>query len=126
MVILAAIIWFAVYLENWTSQRIGKQKENKERKFLIFFIDNDLRQRLRFIDESQQFKDYKPFFTDMWDAVVLAGKHPLLPFNLFQNLQRTYSWMKYYNNEVDTIIKQGKIDEKILEELLRDVRKQIN
>lgn len=124
MLILAAIIWFAVYLEQWTYRRSEKQKEHKERKYLIIFVDNDLKQRLRFIDESRQFKDYKPFFTDMWDAVVLAGKHSLLPFSLFQNLQRTYSWMKYYNNELD-INKSGKIDEKVLEELLQDVRKQI-
>jgi hypothetical protein len=123
MLILAAIIWFAVYLEHWTYRRSEKQKERKERRNLLIFIDNDLKQRLRFIDESQQFKDYKPFFTDMWDAVVLAGKHSLLPFNVFQNLQRTYSWMKYYNNELDITNKR---DEKVLEELLQDVRKQIN
>ena len=93
MVILAAIIFFSVYLEHWIFRMREKEKENKERKYLIIFIDNDLKQRLRFIDESEQFKDYKPFFTDMWDAVVLAGKHPLLPFNLFQNLQRTYAWI---------------------------------
>lgn len=126
MLILAAIIWFAVYLEHWTYRRSEKQKERKEKRNLLIFIDNDLKQRLRFIGESQQFKDYKPFFTDMWDAVVLAGKHSLLPFNVFQNLQRTYSWMKYYNNELDITNKRGKMDEKVLEELLQDVRKQIN
>ncbi|HEY7079258.1 MAG TPA: hypothetical protein VH500_06125 [Nitrososphaeraceae archaeon] len=126
MLILASIIWFTVYLEHLTYRRTEKQKEQKERKNLIIFIDDDLRQRLRFIDESQQFKDYKPFFTDMWDAVVLAGNQSLLPFNVFQNLQRTYSWMKYYNNELDITNKSGKIDEKVLEELLQDVRKQIN
>ena len=126
MLILAAIIWFTVYLEHWTYRRTEKQKEQKERKNLIIFIDDDLKQTLRFIDESQQFKDYKPFFTDMWDAVVLAGNQSLLPFNVFQNLQRTYSWMKYYNNELDITNKSGKIDEKVLEELLQDVRKRIN
>jgi hypothetical protein len=126
MLILASIIWFTVYLEHLTYRRTEKQKEQKERKNLIIFIDDDLKQRLRFIDESQQFKDYKPFFTDMWDAVVLAGNQSLLPFNVFQNLQRTYSWMKYYNNELDITNKSGKIDEKVLEELLQDVRKQIN
>jgi len=126
MVILAAIIFFSVYLEHWAYRRLEKQKENKERKYLIVFIDNDLKQRLRFIDESQQFKDYKPFFTDMWDAVILAGKHPLLPFNIFQNLQRTYSWMKYYNSEIDARIKDNKIDEKVFEELLQDVKKHID
>lgn len=125
MSILAAIIWFAVYLEHLTYRRSEKQKEDKERKYLIIFINNDLEQRLRFIDESQKFKDYKPFFTDMWDAIVLAGKHPLLPFNLFQNLQRTYSWMKYYNSELDIVNKEGKVDEKVLQDLLQDVRKQI-
>jgi hypothetical protein len=126
MILLAGIIWFAVYLENWASRRIAKQNENKEREYLIIFIDNDLKQRIRFIDESRQFKDYKPFFTDMWDAVVLAGKHPLLPFNLFQNLQRTYSWMKYYNNEIDAKNKGRNIDDKILDDLLNEVMKQIN
>jgi hypothetical protein len=91
MLILAAIIWFTVDLEHWTYRPTEKQKEQKERKNLIIFIDDDLKQRLRFIDESQQFKDYKPSFTDMWDAVVLAGNQSLLPFNVFQNLQRTYS-----------------------------------
>jgi hypothetical protein len=126
MILLAGIIWFTVYLENWASRRIAKQNENKEREYLIIFIDNDLKQRIRFIDESRQFKDYKPFFTDMWDAVVLAGKHPLLPFNLFQNLQRTYSWMKYYNNEIDAKNKGRNIDDKILDDLLNEVMKQIN
>ncbi|HEY7109928.1 MAG TPA: hypothetical protein VH415_10890 [Nitrososphaeraceae archaeon] len=49
-----------------------------------------------------------------------------VPFNVFQNLQRTYSWMKYYNNELDISNKGAKKDEKILEELLQDVRKHIN
>ncbi|HEY7082781.1 MAG TPA: hypothetical protein VH500_24070 [Nitrososphaeraceae archaeon] len=126
MVMLAAIIWFSVYLEHWTYRRREKQKENNERKYLIIFINNDLEQRLRFIDESQQFKDYKPFFTDMWDAVVLAGKHPLLPFNIFQNLQRTYAWMKYYNSEINARNKGSDMDTKVFEELLQDVRKQID
>ena len=126
MVILAEIIWFAVYIEHWNWRRIEREKERKEKKYLIFFIDNDLTQRLRFIDESLKFKDYKPFFTDMWDAVVLAGKHPLLPFVLFQNLQRTYSWMKYYNSEIDARNRGAIVDDKIFIELLEDVTKQIN
>ena len=88
------------------------------------FIKNDLEQRLHFIEESLQYKDYKPFFTDMWDAVVLAGKHALLPFELFQILQRTYSWMKYYNSEL--VSSNRNIDEKVVNELLEDVRKSIN
>lgn len=34
--------------------------------------------------------------------------------------------MKYYNNELDISNKDSKVDEKVLEELLQDVRKQIN
>lgn len=93
MLIVAAIIWFTVYLEHWTYRRTEKRKEQKERKNLIIFIDDVLNQRLRFIDESQQFKDYKPFFTDMWDAFVLAGNQSFLAFNVFQNVQRTYFCM---------------------------------
>ena len=80
------------------------------------------KKRLDFIEETYQYKDFKSFFTDMWDAIVLAGKHALLPFELFQSLQRTYSWMKYYNSELDS----GKpADEKVLIDLLDDVRKSI-
>jgi hypothetical protein len=126
MLILAAIIYFSVYLEHWGYKRLETQKDIKARKQLLVFIQNDLNQRLRFIEESNQFRDYKPFFTDMWDAIVLAGKHSLLPFDLFQNLQRTYAWMKYYNNELEISGKSGIVDEKVLTELLQDVRKQIN
>lgn len=59
----------------------------------------------------------------MWDAVILAGKYALLSFELFQSLQRTYSWMKYYNSELEG---NKKLDEKILNELLEDVRKSID
>jgi hypothetical protein len=68
----------------------------------MMFIKDELEKKLRFIDELIQYKDYKPFVTDMWDAVVLAGKHGLLPFDLFQSLRHTYSWMKYYNSELES------------------------
>jgi hypothetical protein len=34
--------------------------------------------------------------------------------------------MKYYNNELDLSNKRVRMDDKVLEELLQDVRKQIN
>lgn len=37
----------------------------------------------------------------MGDAIILGGKQSLLPFEIFENLQHTYSWMKYYNNELE-------------------------
>ena len=50
----------------------GRQKDHK--KQVMRFIKDDLEHRLCFIDESLQYKDYKPFLTDMWDAVILSGK----------------------------------------------------
>ena len=116
MTLLAAIIYFSVYLEHWAYTRSQKKEEQRTRKNIMMFIKNDLEQRYHFIDESLQYKDYKPFFTDMWDAVVLAGKHSLLPFDLFQSLQRTYSWMKYYNSELEG--SNRNLDEKVVKELL--------
>jgi hypothetical protein len=124
MSLLAGIIWGAVYLEHWAYMYSQKKEEEKTRKNIIKFIENDLEQRLNFIDDSLRYKDYKPFFTDMWDAVILAGKHALLSFELFQSLQRSYSWMKYYNSELEGI-KRDHFDEKVLKELLDDVRQSI-
>ena len=124
MTLLAAIIYFSVYLERWAYTRAQNKEEQRTRRNIMLFIKNDLEQRNRFIDESFQYKDYKPFFTDMWDAVVLAGKHSLLPFDLFQSLQRTYSWMKYYNSELES--RNKNLDEKVVKELLEEVRKSIS
>ncbi len=89
------------------------------------YLADDLQKRLNFIDETHQYNDFKPFFTDMWDAIILAGKHALLSFEIFQSLQRTYSWMKYYNSELES--RRGKeLDEKVLIDLLEDVRKSIH
>ncbi len=126
MLFLAAIIWFTVYIEHLVAKRVEKYKEKKEKKNIITFIRNDLEQRLRFIEESEKEKDYKPFFTDMWDSVILAGKQSLLPFELFQILQRTYSWMKYYNTELDNNNKKSNFDENVLISLLDDIKKYIN
>jgi hypothetical protein len=61
----------------------------------------------------------------MWDAIILSGKHSLLSFELFKNIQRTYSWMKYYNSELDTRTDET-LKEKTLLELLDDVKKSIH
>jgi hypothetical protein len=45
-------------------------------------------------------------------------------FELFQSLQRTYSWMKYYNSELES--SNRNLDEKVAKELLEDVRKSIH
>src|SRR5215467_13012724 len=47
-----------------------------------------------------------------------------IPFESFQSLQRTYSWMKYYNSELDSR-NDNRLDEKVLRDLLEDVRKSI-
>ena len=113
--LLAGIIVGSIYLEQWGHKR-SQINEDKERyKRIILFLADDLQKRLNFIEETHQYNDFKPFFTDMWDAIILAGKHALPPFELFQSLQRTYSWMKYYNSELDS----GKtVDEKVLIDLL--------
>jgi hypothetical protein len=71
-----------------------------------------------------QYKDFKPFFTDMWDAVILGGKQTVLPFELFENLQHTYSWMKYYNNELEQREKSD--GEQAVLETLNEVKGSIN
>jgi hypothetical protein len=120
--LLAGIIVGSIYLEQWGHKRSQIKEEKESTNRIIMFIIDDLQKRLGFIEETYQYKDFKPFFTDMWDAIILAGKHALLPFELFQSLQRTYSWMKYYNTELDS----GKpVDEKVLMDLLEDVRNSI-
>ena len=65
MILLAGIIWFAVYIEHWAYKRTQQEQDKKTRSNILLFIKNDLEQRLRFIEESINYKDYKPFFTDM-------------------------------------------------------------
>jgi hypothetical protein len=123
--LLAAIIVGSIYLEQWAHDRSHLKEEKRTKKRILLFIADDLQKKLDFIKETHQYNDYKPFFTDMWDAVILTGKQALLPFELFQNLQRTYSWMKYYNSEIES--RRGMtLDEKVLKDLLEDVQKNIN
>jgi hypothetical protein len=58
MIILGGIIYFSVYLEHWTYKRWEKNQDVKRGKNIIKFVKDDLEQRLHFIDESEQFKDY--------------------------------------------------------------------
>jgi hypothetical protein len=61
----------------------------------------------------------------MWDAIIISGKHSLLSFELFKNIQRTYSWMKYYNSELESR-NNVTSKEKTLLELLDEVKKSID
>jgi hypothetical protein len=124
MTLLAAIIYGAIYVENWVEKRKLRREDKENAKRIIKFVTNDLKKKLRFIEDSVQYKDFKPFFTDMWDAVILGGKQTLLPFELFENLQHTYSWMKYYNNEVE---QRGRSNgEASVMEILNEVKGSIN
>jgi hypothetical protein len=125
MVLLAVIIYGAIYVENWAEKRKIRRKEKENARQTIRFVADDLKKKLRFIDESIQYKDFKPFFTDMWDAVILGGRHTLLVFELFENVQYTYSWMKYYNNELEQSGK-GDDDETDVIEILNEVKSSIN
>lgn len=120
-ILLAAIIVGSIYFERWLEEKARRRKETEIRKKTIILFINDLDKKLRFIEESNQYKDYKPFFTDMWDAIILTGRHSLLSFETFEDLQHTYSWMKYYNTELE----EGKNDEGVLKDLLTDVLKSI-
>jgi hypothetical protein len=120
-VILAVIILGAVYVEHWNSRRIQKNEDNTTRKKILLLIKEDLIRKMRFIEESNQYKDYKPFFTDVWDSVILSGKQTLLQFDLIKNLEHTYSWMKYYNTELQ---QKGTTDnEQTLKDLLSEIKK---
>jgi hypothetical protein len=101
MTILGAIIYSAIFLDHWVEKTTLRRKEKEDARRIITFVADDLHNKLRFIEDSVRYKDFKPFFTDMWDAVILGGKQTVLPFKLFENLQHTYSWMKYYNNELE-------------------------
>lgn len=61
----------------------------------------------------------------MWDAVILTNKQGLLSFEIFENLQATYSWMKYSNTELEST-KLRQQNEGDLVQLLGDVRQSIN
>jgi hypothetical protein len=63
--LLAAIIVGSIYLERWLEEKARRRKETETKKNTISSIINDLENKLRFIEESHQYKDYKPFFTDM-------------------------------------------------------------
>lgn len=98
-VILSVIIFGAVFVEHWIYRRVQKNENDYTRKKILLLIKEDLTRKTRFINESTKYKDYKPFFTDVWDSVIISGKQTLLPFELIKNLEHTYSWMKYYNTE---------------------------
>ena len=122
-VILSIIIFGAVFLEIWLYRKSEKIKETNTRKRMSDLIRTDLRRKIRFINDSSEYKDYKPFFTDVWDAVVLSGKQTLFPFETIENLQHCYSWMKYYNTEIQQ--KHQTDNEKTLKEILDEVKKSI-
>lgn len=120
---LAVMIYSAIFIEGWVQKRKIHKDEDIARAQIIGFVANDLKNKLRFIEESIKYHDFKPFFTDMWDSVILGGKQTLLPFPLFKNIQHTYSWMKYYNNELDQWKRSD--DEKDILDILDEVKKSI-
>ena len=124
MTLLGALIYGAIYVETWIEKRNVRQKEKAEARHICEFVANDLRAKLRFIEDTIQYKDFKPFFTDMWDAVILGGRQATLPFDLFEKLQHTYSWMKYYNNELEQIRQTS--TEVSVTDTLKEVRDSIN
>lgn len=122
-VILAVIIFGAVYLELWYYRRYQKIEDEKTKKMILRLIKEDLTRKQRFLEESIKFKDYKPFFTNVWDSIILSGKQTLLSFELINNFEHSYSWMRYYNTELH---QRGVVgNEQTLLELLGEIEKTI-
>ena len=122
-VILAVIIFGAVYLELWYYRRYQKKEDLKAKKMILRLIKEDLTRKQRFLEESIKFKDYKPFFTNVWDSIILSGKQTLLSFELINNFEHSYSWMRYYNTELH---QRGVVgNEQTLLELLGEIKKTI-
>ncbi|MFM7797121.1 MAG: hypothetical protein ACKO7N_10195, partial [Candidatus Nitrosotenuis sp.] len=115
----SVIIFGAVFVEHWIYRRVQKTEDSSARKKIILLIKEDLTRKMRFINESVKYKDYKPFFTNVWDSVIISGKQTLLPFEMIKNLEHTYSWMKYYNTELK---EQGQRNEQTLIELLSEIK----
>ena len=65
MILLAGIIWFAVYIEHWAYKRTQQEEDKKTRNNIFIFMKDDFEQRLRFIGESINYKDFKSFFIDI-------------------------------------------------------------
>jgi len=123
MTILAAIIFGAVYLELWYYRRSQKREDKKTKKMILRLIEEDLTRKQRFLEDSIKFKDYKPFFTNVWDSIILSGKQTLLSFELINNFEHSYSWMRYYNTELQ---QRGHVgNEQTLLELLGEIKKTI-
>lgn len=119
-IILAAIIFGAMFVDHWNFRRIQRNEDNSTRRKILLLIQEDLTRKMRFINESSKYKDYKPFFTDVWNSVILSGKQTLLKFETIKNLEHTYSWMKYYNTELQ---QKGTVNEQTLVELLGEIKK---
>lgn len=119
MALLAGIIYGAIFVENFLEKRKLRRKEVEEARRIVNFVANDLETKLHFIEDTIKYRDFKPFFTDMWDAVIMGGRQSLLPFELFENLQHTYSWMKYYNTELE---QREKSEEDTVSEILAEVK----
>jgi len=119
MALLAGIIYGAIFVENFLEKRKLRRKEAEEARRIVNFVANDLETKLHFMEDTIQYKDFKPFFTDMWDAVIMGGRQSLLPFELFENLQHTYSWMKYYNTELE---QREKSEEDTVSEILAEIK----
>ena len=59
------------------------------------------------------------------NSIIISGKHTLIHFDLFQSIQRAYSWLKYYNTELESNSKDKEIKGKTIKELLEEIRKSI-
>jgi hypothetical protein len=64
-----------IQVENWIEKRRVARKKRESTEQVIKFKTNDLKKKLKFIEDSVKHKHCKPFFTDMWGAIILGGKN---------------------------------------------------
>src|SRR5574338_469981 len=54
--VLAVIIFGAMFTEHWNYRRIQKKQENSDRNKILLLIKEDLTRKMRFINESITYK----------------------------------------------------------------------
>ena len=65
MLMLGAIVYGSVYVENAIEKRKTRKKEKDDAGRTLTFVSTDLKKKIRFIDNSIQYKAYKLFFKDI-------------------------------------------------------------
>ena len=58
------------------------------------YLADDLQKRLNFIDETYQYSDYKPFFTDMWAILAALLRFEICPASAMLRSRSEYCCLR--------------------------------